>query len=176
MKEKNVFSVSTLMREESTVVYAAPPAFLDDPFFTRFADPDVIKTLKDPAWGEKVKADPDFAKNKPLLSMAEKNLKKMFDAGVKLGFGTDTGPPGRFHGYFEHLELERMVESGLTPAQVLRIATLGSAESMGIDKDAGSLEKGKPADFIVLDDDPLRSILNTRKIHQVWIGGREVPR
>jgi imidazolonepropionase-like amidohydrolase len=176
MKENKTFSVSTLMREEAVVVYAQPPAFLDDPFFSLVSDQSVIKTLKEPTWGKKVKADPDFAKMEPMLAMAERNLKKLFDAGVKLGFGTDTGPPGRFHGFFEHLELERMVQSGLTPEQTLRIATLGSAECMGIDKDFGSLEKGKRADFIVLDDDPLKSITNTRRIHQVWIGGREVSR
>jgi imidazolonepropionase-like amidohydrolase len=132
--------------------------------------------LKDPAWGKKVKADPDFVKNQPLLSMAERNLKKLFDAGVKLGFGTDTGPPGRFHGYFEHLELERMAQVGLAPADILRIATIGSAECMGIDNEVGSLQRGKRADFLVLDGDPLESILNTRKIQQVWIGGRQVSR
>jgi imidazolonepropionase-like amidohydrolase len=176
MKSKNIFSVSTLMREESVVVYAEPAAFLDDPFFGMVADQSVIKTLKDPAWGKKVKSDPDFAKNQPLLKMAERNLKKFADSGVKLGFGTDTGPPGRFHGYFEHLELERMVQAGLTPEQTLRIATLGSAECMGIEKDFGSVEQGKRADFVVLDDDPLKSILNTRKISQVWIGGRQIAR
>jgi imidazolonepropionase-like amidohydrolase len=176
MKEKKTFYVSTLMREEAVVVYAEPPAFLDDPFFAGVADQSVIKTLKDPAWGKKVKADPDFVKNQPLLSMAERNLKKLFDAGVKLGFGTDTGPPGRFHGYFEHLELERMAQVGLAPADILRIATIGSAECMGIDNEVGSLQRGKRADFLVLDGDPLESILNTRKIQQVWIGGRQVSR
>ncbi|HEX5000332.1 MAG TPA: amidohydrolase family protein [Terriglobia bacterium] len=176
MKEMKTFSVSTLMREEGVVVYAEPPAFLDDVAFTQFADPEVIKTLKDPAWGKKVKSDPDFAKLQPMFKVAEHNLKKLFDAGVKIGFGTDTGPPGRFHGYFEHLELERMVQAGLTPEQVLKIATLGSAECMGLEKDFGSLEKGKRADFIILDENPLENIVNSRKINQVWIGGRQVSR
>jgi imidazolonepropionase-like amidohydrolase len=174
MKEKGTFSVSTLSREESTFAYAEPPAFLDDPFFMRWADPEVVKALKDPAWGAKIKANPNFPKLRPAFDMASKNLKKLFDAGVKIGFGTDTGPPSRFQGYFEHLELELMVKAGLTPAQSLQIATLDTARRLGIEKDFGSLEKGKRADLILLDADPTESILNTRKISHVWIGGREV--
>jgi imidazolonepropionase-like amidohydrolase len=174
LKEKNTFAVATLTREESTFIYAKPPAFLDDPFFSRWADPEVIKTLKDPAWGKKVRADPDFSKYSGQLKMGQKNLKKLFDARVRLAFGTDTGPPARFQGYFEHRELELMVQAGLTPAQALQIATLGSAECLGVERDFGTLEKGKRADVLLLDADPLEDILNTRKISQVWIGGREV--
>jgi imidazolonepropionase-like amidohydrolase len=174
LKEKRTFAVPTLTREESTFVYAEPPAFLDDPFFSRWADPEVITTLKDPAWGKKVKADPDFSKYPGQLKTGQKNLKKLFDAGVKIAFGTDTGPPARFQGYFEHRELELMVQAGLTPAQALRTATLNAAECLKIEQDYGSLEKGKRADLVLLDADPLEDILNTRRINQVWIGGREV--
>jgi len=174
LKEKNSFAVATLTREESTFIYAEPPAFLDDPFFSRWADPEVIKTLKDPAWGKKVKADPDFPKYAGQLKMGQKNLKKLFDGGVKVAFGTDTGPPARFQGFFEHRELELMVQAGLTAAQVLQTATLNAAQCLRVEKDYGTLEKGKRADLIVLDADPLENILNTRKINQVWIGGREV--
>jgi imidazolonepropionase-like amidohydrolase len=106
--------------------------------------------------------------------MGQKNLKKLFDAGVKLAFGTDTGPPARFQGFFEHRELELMVQAGLTAAQALKIATFSTAECLRAEKDIGTLEKGKRADLIVLDANPLEDILNTRKINQVWIGGREV--
>jgi imidazolonepropionase-like amidohydrolase len=174
LREKNTFAVPTLTREESTFVYAEPPAFLDDPFFSRWVDSEVVTTLKDPAWGKKVKADPDFSKYPGQLKMGQKNLKKLFDAGVKVAFGTDTGPPARFQGYFEHRELELMVQAGLTPAQALQTATLNAAECLQVNKDYGSLEKGKRADLVLLDADPLENILNTRKINQVWIGGREV--
>lgn len=174
LRDKKTFAVPTLTREESTFVYAEPPAFLDDPFFSKWVDPEVIKTLKDPAWGKKVKLDPDFSKYPGQLKMGQKNLKKLFDAGVKISFGTDTGPPARFQGFFEHRELELMVQAGLTPAQALQTATLNAAECLGLAKDYGTLEKGKRADLVVLDADPLEDILNTRKINQVWIGGREV--
>ena len=101
----------------SAFAYANPPAWLDDPFFTRSVTPDVIKTLKTP--GQKaVAADPRF---QTALDVAKKNLKRIVDAGVKYGFGTDTGPPARFPGYFEHVEMQLMAEAGLTPAQIIQI-------------------------------------------------------
>jgi imidazolonepropionase-like amidohydrolase len=174
LREKKTFAVPTLTREESTFVYAEPPAFLDDPFFNRWVAPDVIAALKDPAYGKKIKSDPDFPKYRGQLTMAQKNLKKLWDAGVTIGFGTDTGPPGRFQGYFEHRELELMVQAGLTPAQALQTATVSAAKCLQISRDYGTLEPGKRADFILLDADPLGNISNTHKISQVWIGGRPV--
>jgi len=174
LKEQQTFAVPTLVREESTFIYAEPPAFLDDPFFTRWTDPDVIRQLKDPAYGARIKADPDFSKYPGQLKMAEKNLKKLWDAGVTIVFGSDTGPPARFQGFFEHRELELMVEAGLQPAQALQTATLNAAEALHISRDFGTLAKGKRADMILLDADPLTDIRNTRKINTVWIGGREV--
>ena len=63
--------------------------------------------------------------------MAKKNLKRIADSGVKLGFGTDTGPPARFPGYFEHVEMQLMAEAGLKPAQIIQTATKNSAEFLG---------------------------------------------
>jgi imidazolonepropionase-like amidohydrolase len=176
LRKNKTFAVSTLVREESTFVYATPPAFLDDPFFNRWIDPEIIKQLKDPAWGVRVKADPDFPKYAGQLKMAQKNLKKLWDAGVHVAFGSDSGPPARFQGFFEHRELELMVEAGLTPAQALQSATSNAAEALRISADYGTLAKGKRADMILLDADPLADIRNTHKINRVWIGGREVER
>ncbi len=176
LKRKKTFSVPTLVREESTFIYAQPPAFLDDPFFNRWIDPEVVRQLKDPAYGARVKADPDFSKYPGQLKMGQKNLKKLWDAGVTIVFGSDTGPPARFQGFFEHRELELMVDAGLTPAQALQTATSNAAEALQISRDFGTLAKGKRADLILLDADPLVDIRNTRKINKVWIGGREVDR
>ena len=105
--------------------------------------------------------------------MAKKNLKKMVDSGVKVGFGTDTGPPLRIQGYFEHWEMELMAEAGLTPQQIITIATKNSAEFLGA-KDLGTLQKGKWADLLVLRSNPLANIKNTRTIEAVWIAGNKV--
>jgi imidazolonepropionase-like amidohydrolase len=174
LRERDVFVAPTLTREESTSLYAEPPAFLDDPFFTRHADPAVIASIRDPAYGAGVRADPEYPFNQAQFEMAKTNVQRLYEGGARLAFGTDSGPPRRFPGYFEHRELAMLVELGIPPAEVLRMATLRSAEALGISEDYGSLESGKRADFVLLGGDPLADILNTRQIEQVWIGGRRV--
>ena len=97
----------------------------------------------------------------------------MAQAGVKYGFGTDTGPPGRFPGYFEQWEMELMVEAGLSPSNVITAATKSAAEFLRA-KDLGTLEQGKWADLIVLDRSPLDQIKNTRTIQAVYVAGNQV--
>ena len=101
------------------------------------------------------------------------NLKTLSDQGIPIVFGTDSGIPTRFMGYFEHLELKMMADAGLTPMQIIVTASRNAAEQMRL-KDLGTLTPGHYADFIVLDDNPLNDILNTRKISSVFIGGAKV--
>ena len=110
------------------------------------------------------------------LEVANRNLKKLSDAGVPIAIGTDTGPPARFQGYFELMELEMMAKAGLTPRQVLASATRDAARCQKLDKDLGTLEPNKWADLVVLDADPLADISNVKKINSVWIAGNNVPR
>src|ERR1700676_4272446 len=107
--------------------------------------------------------------------MAEKNLKTLYDAGIKIGFGTDSGIPTRFPGYLEHRELLLMVEAGLTPMQAITIATSTSAGILKADKEFGSLQPGRQADFMVLNANPLQDIHNTEKLSAVWQAGKAVP-
>ena len=103
------------------------------------------------------------------------NLKTLSDAGITIAFGTDSGIPTRFMGYFEHLELVMMADAGLTPMQIIQSATKNPAECLGL-KSLGTLSNGNWADFIVLDSDPLVDIKNSRTINRVYIGGVEVKR
>jgi imidazolonepropionase-like amidohydrolase len=166
-------AAATLTREASTFVYAKTPPFLNDPFFTRSVSAKVVATLNRADYQKEVAADPDFPKLPGILEMAKKNLKRLSDAGVKYGFGTDAGPPGRFPGFFEQWEMELMVEAGLTPRQVIQAATKNAAEFLAA-KDLGTLEQGKWADMIVLNADPLKKIRNTRTIQSVYIAGNRV--
>jgi imidazolonepropionase-like amidohydrolase len=174
LKEKNVCYCPTLSRELSTYVYEGVPDFFEDPFFLKEADPAVLAQLKEPERMEKVKQDKLAQGYKKALVQAERNLKRVSDSGVTIAFGTDTGPAGRFQGYFEHLELGMMADSGLTPKQILMSATGDAARCLGFD-DVGSLQKGKWADFVVLEKDPLADIKNMREIDSVWIAGNRVP-
>ena len=164
---------ATLSREASMFVYAAAPQFISDPFFTRGVSPAALQTLRSPEYQKTISTGPHFKEFPAFLETARKNLKRFADAGVKYGFGTDTGPPGRFPGYFEHWEMELMVQSGLTPMQVLTAATRNAAEFLGA-KDLGTLEASKWADLIVLDRNPLDDIRNTRTINAVYIAGNRV--
>jgi len=166
-------AAATLTREASTFVYAKPAPFLNDPFFTRSVSPKVVATLKSTDYQKAIAADPDFPRYAEILEMAKKNLKRLSDAGVKYGFGTDAGPPGRFPGFFEQWEMELMVEAGLTPTQVIQAATKSAAEFLAA-KDLGTLEAGKWADLVVLNADPLKNIRNTRSISAVYIAGNRV--
>jgi imidazolonepropionase-like amidohydrolase len=174
MKKHGAFQeAATLTREESTFVFAKPGTLLDDTFFTRGLSPNVLATLRSTAYQQKVAADPDYAKYPEFFRQAMLNLKKLSDSGVKIGFGTDSGPPARFPGYFEQWELELMVQSGLTPMQVITDATHNAAEFLQA-KDLGTVERGKWADLIVLNKNPLDDIRNTREIEFVMIAGNRI--
>ena len=123
-------------------VFAKPAPLLNDPFFTRGVAPGVLATLRSPAFQQKTAADPEMAEYPQFLKTAKSNLKRLADAGIRYGFGTDSGPPARFPGYFEHWETELMVQAGLTPIQVITAATKSAAEFLGA-TDLGTIEKGK---------------------------------
>ena len=164
----------TLMREVSAFAYAEEPAFFADPFFLREADPAVVAELRSPERRGRVRASPAGARYREGLRTASRNLKTLVDGGVPIAFGTDTGPPARFQGYFEHEELARMVEAGLTPTQALVAATSGAARCLGLES-LGRLEPQAWADFLVLRADPLANVRNTRSLESVWIAGNRVP-
>jgi imidazolonepropionase-like amidohydrolase len=93
---------------------------------------------------------------------------------VRIGFGTDTGPPARFPGFFEHLEMELMVEAGLKPMDVIVAFSKTASEALKVQDKFGTLAKGKAADLIVLDRNPLENIRNARSINAVYLAGKKV--
>ena len=99
-----------------------------------------------------------------------RNLARLNQAGVTIAFGTDGSTP-----WAVHLEMEDMVRSGMTPAEVIVAATRNSAELMQM-TDIGTVAAGKSADFIVLDANPLDEITNTRRIASVYLRGMAVDR
>ncbi len=173
LKEKDITYCPTLMREVSVYAYESVPDFFEDPFFLKAADPAVIEQLKNPERMSRIKNSQNAQWFKKNLSTAMENLRKLAEGGVTIAFGTDTGPPGRFQGYFEHMELSMMASAGLSPMQILSSATGDAAKAIGRE-DIGTLESGKWADFLVLAEDPLLNISNTRSIETVWIAGNKV--
>jgi hypothetical protein len=97
----------------------------------------------------------------------------MNKAGVKILAGTDAGGvPFVFQGFSLHDELELFVESGLTPMEALQTATINAAKCAGRLDSLGTIEEGKIADLILLEENPLLSIENTKKINSVFYNGK----
>ena len=101
----------------------------------------------------------------------------MHRAGIPFLAGTDT-PPGVyvFPGFSLHEELQRFVAAGFTPMEALQTATLNPAKFLGMDDRLGTIEKGKLADLVLLDANPLDDIRNTQKIAAVIVNGRYLSR
>ena len=97
-------------------------------------------------------------------------------AGVRLLAGADAPNPYTFPGFSLHEELELFVEAGLTPLEALRTATLNPAEFLGEEKTLGTIEKGKFADLVLLDANPLEDIKNTTRIAAVVANGKYLPK
>ena len=176
LKRRNVCYCPTLTREISTFVYESTPSWFSDPLFLKHADMAAVEALKQPARQQAMANSKSAQRYKAGLEVANRNLKKLADAGVTIAMGTDTGPPARFQGYFELIELEMMAKAGLTPKQVLASATRDAAKCMKLDAEVGTLEPNKWADFIALNADPLIDISNVRNIDSVWIAGNRVER
>jgi imidazolonepropionase-like amidohydrolase len=175
LKQRNITLIPTLIRDELLFAYGDAPAWVDDPFFLKFVPPERLAVLKSKIRDEQVK-NPQRALIKAGFEMNRINLKKLSDAGVRIAFGTDSGGAAdRFfiQGYSEHREMELMVQSGLTPMQVIQSFSKGASEALGIDKEFGTLAKGKVADLLVLEKNPLDNITNMRSIQTIYLGGKK---
>ena len=102
-------------------------------------------------------------------------MKRVHDAGILVGFGTDSGAmPTRLPGWAEHRELQLLVQAGLTPMDAIVCATRNAAEVLGDIKDRGTLEAGKRADFLLLAANPLDDIGNTTRLIAIYHGGMRI--
>ena len=177
LKRRNIGYIPTLTRDLSVFQYESTPDYINDAFFQRGMPhyaPQIAR-VKDPALHAKIKANPGTAVARRQLEQGLRNLKLLSDGGVMIAMGTDSGTgTGRWQGYFEQVEMELMVKAGMTPMQTLVASTGNAAKVMGIDKEVGTLQPGKRADFVVLTADPLADIKNTRTIESVWIDGQEM--
>ncbi len=99
-----------------------------------------------------------------------RNLARLNEAGMKIVMGTDGNA-----GWRPHIEMRDMVESGMTPHEVIVASTSAGAEYLML-HDTGSIAAGKSADFVVLGSNPLDDITNTRDIESVYLRGEEVDR
>jgi imidazolonepropionase-like amidohydrolase len=114
--------------------------------------------------------------SKSQFEESKKIVGQMYRAGVPILAGTDTMNPGCSPGIGLHDELGLLVEAGLSPMAALQAATRNAAQFMGQLDSRGTIEKGKIADLVLLDKDPLADIHNTRNIQAVVLHGKLYPR
>jgi imidazolonepropionase-like amidohydrolase len=102
--------------------------------------------------------------------------KMLYDNGVNILSGTDIPNFDLVPGTSLHHELEILVEAGIPPLEVIKIATNNGAQALGIEEDVGTIESGKQADMVILSDNPVDEISNTKKIEAVINNGRLIER
>jgi imidazolonepropionase-like amidohydrolase len=110
----------------------------------------------------------DAATARSRLERGLRIVKALHDAGVAVVAGTDEGIPG----HSVHREMELYVEAGLTPLQAVQAATIVPARVMKLDAELGTIERGKRADLVVLDANPLDDIRNIRRVRWTISDGR----
>jgi imidazolonepropionase-like amidohydrolase len=109
---------------------------------------------------------------KKVIDFNSRLVKAFKEAGVNIVAGTDTGTSGVVGGFSLHDEIELLVEAGLTPLEALASGTCLPALWLGIDSEVGTIEVGKYADLVLLDNNPIDDIKNTRKIAGVFLNGK----
>ncbi|HJQ25431.1 MAG TPA: amidohydrolase family protein [Blastocatellia bacterium] len=125
-------------------------------------------------WNQVAKHIPPevIATSKKSFQRALKIVRAMRRAGVEFLAGTDVGNPFLVPGFSLHEELGWMVKAGLTPMEALQAATRNPARFLGLAGSLGTIEKGKLADLVLLDANPLEAISNTARINAVLLNGR----
>jgi hypothetical protein len=154
--------------------YFDDPATAADPRL-RYIPPAVRQALgwnKRDAFGFKERTPEMVADGRKLFQRQLRLVGAMHKAGVRLMAGTDTPNPFVFPGFSLHDELELLVEAGLKPMEALQAATRNPAEYLGQLSSLGTVEKGKLADLVLLEANPLERIANTKRIAAVVVNGK----
>jgi imidazolonepropionase-like amidohydrolase len=172
MRENRTWFVPTHLTRRMDA-FADDPEFRDDPRLR------YVHFLQRKFWSEDadgmVADDPTPEGREAYMDFYEKGLSltgEAYRAGVPILAGTDANDTYAFPGSGLHDELEELVKAGLTPAEALRAATSSPARYFGVEAEYGSIAMGKAADLILLRENPLSDIRNTRSIEAVILGGR----
>lgn len=161
------YTPTHVTREEDA--RAGDPRFVDDPRL-EYLDPLSRWAYRDDLAGT-VSQFPDARGRNALQDYFEHGLRltgEAHRAGVRVLVGTDTA----IGGFRYHDEMAHLVRAGLSPADVLRAATIQAAHYAGLERTSGSIAVGKRADLVLLDANPLADIANTRRISAVFLNGR----
>ena len=163
-KARDLFACTTM-----SVQRGDGAAWIDDPALAETVQRDVIAKWKSTLSQSGPRPVP------PGYAVLEDSARKLHAAGVRMVLCGDTGFAMQVPGFTEHRELKGLVDAGIPPLEAIRIATHAGAAVLGL-ADRGSLARGKRADFMVLEGDPIADITNSRRIRAVYRDGRAVDR
>ena len=166
MAAKKIPFATTLTIGDNYDRLAEHPEFLDEPDYVAAFSPAEREQMRTKTRAE-YQARVWTQWMKIMTPICEENIRKVVAAGGVAALGTDqsSGPAA-------HREMELLIQAGLTPAQVIKIATHNGAVFLGKADDMGSIEEGKLADLVLLNADPLKDIDNTKNIVLVMKGGK----
>ena len=172
VKSRDILYITTLWVEDGYRMVFNQQIALND-IEQKTGDPEVIATWSDLAKipQNEIPGGIPRVPPAPKRPVAYDNLMLLESAGVRVVAGTDAGNIGTLHGPSLHRELELMAAAGVRPMEIIVSATKNAAAVMGRQAEVGTLEKGKYADLVILDADPLADIKNTRKIFKVMKAG-----
>jgi imidazolonepropionase-like amidohydrolase len=171
MRVKRVPTVSTLTIGENYSRVAEHPEFVDQPLYAETMEADERQRIKTEE-SAKQKENRWAQWMKVMTPVAQDNMKRLNEAGKDIvAAGTDqTSGPAL------HRELELLAGGGISPADVIVIATRNAARALGKQETLGTIEAGKLADMVLLKADPTRDINNTKQIDTVIKNGQVIDR
>lgn len=171
--------VTTLMIDKS-FIYPLNPGWLETPFINeaypaadlkKLLTPQAIGRAKKIAERTKLEYGLDEISMESLFLSKVEDIRKIMDLGVNVALGTDAGNSFNFHGYSLHEEMQLLELGGMNPNNIIKMATSNAAKMLKVSDKLGSIEKGKLADMILLDKNPLESIENSLSINTVFKNG-----
>lgn len=175
--ERDVSWVTTLMIEKMLLA----PLYielLDRPEITEIYNPEEIKKLRDP---KRIASARKNIKNiygiddptiEGVIRPQVEDLLILYEKGCNIVVGTDTGNDYIFPGFSMHEEMQLLEMGGFRPLDIIKMSTHNAAKMLKVSDKIGTIEKGKYADMILLDRNPLDSISNTLAINAVFKNGK----
>ncbi len=170
MRKQGTMVAPMLVQKKKGLVFSEDMELFEDPFVRQVLGPEVDE-LKEALAQTSPEALERWSQS---YQQGKENVLRLKDAGVRLAVGTDSNTSFAPVGLITHKEIETLVEAGLSPMEALVAGTRGSAEWAGVSDRLGTIEAGKLADMLILEENPLDNIRNTRKIAKIILGGRVV--
>ncbi|MEQ9468613.1 MAG: amidohydrolase family protein [Ekhidna sp.] len=172
--------VTTLMIDKS-FIYALNPDWLEVPALNQAYPADTLRKLLTPgaiAFAQRMEKMTkeeyglDSVSMESIFQPKVEDIQKLIDLGMNMVLGTDAGNDFNFHGYSLHEEMQLLQMGGMAPIDIIKMGTLNAAKMMHAEDSLGSIEVGKLADMILLDQNPLSEIENTLTINTVFKSGQ----